>query len=141
MDLTPHTPCIRTQVDLEDLWHDLLAPLGFTTPSLWLLVIGPDDRPVPMLTEVADTHELPDAEQRGGLGATLRRLVDELAPGGRIACLRSRPGPDPVGRADKAWARIVVESARRAGVRCDVVHVATDVQLVPVPLDDLPVSA
>lgn len=134
---TPHTPLIRTQTDLEDLWHDLLGPLGFDGASLWLMVIGTDDRPVPCVTEIADARDLPDDGQYHGFAAMLADLVAQLAPGGRIACLRSRPGTEPLLEEDRSWARLVHDAARAAGVPCDVVHMANDVRLLPIPLDEL----
>lgn len=128
---------ITSQLELEDLWHELMQPLGFSSPSLWLLVIGPDDRPLPQITEIAETHDLPDEEQRRGFAEFLRTLTSELVPGGRVALLRSRPGTDPLTEEDLQWAESVYATARWAGAPCDVLHVANDVRLLPVPLDEL----
>ncbi len=134
---TPTVPSITCQVDLEDLWHELMQPLGFSSPGLWLLVIGPDDRPLPQLTEIADADELPDEEQLRGLAEFLQLLTTDVVPGGRVAMLRSRPGTDPLTDDDRRWAEMLYGVARSAGAPCEVLHVATDVHLVPVPLDEL----
>ncbi|QYJ03978.1 hypothetical protein KUV85_16900 [Nocardioides panacisoli] len=136
--LPPYTPPIRDQIDLEDLWHELMGRLGFSSPSLWLLLIGPDDRPVPSLTEVADAHELPTAAQRSGLVQVLREGARVVPPGSRFAFLRTRPGRDRIGIADRRWAAMLYAAAREAEVPCETVHAANDVHLVPVPWEDLP---
>jgi hypothetical protein len=56
---TPFEPVIRSQSDLEAAWRQLIRPLGFHRRSLSLLLIGADDRPTPVITEVTDTEVLP----------------------------------------------------------------------------------
>lgn len=138
--MTPYTPPIRTQTDLEDLWHELLAPLGFSSMSLWLLFIGDDDCPLPRLLEIAETDEAPTTADQDSFARFLREVADEAPPGARIACLRSRPGTDEASDEDRQWAQLVYDAARAAGLGCEVVHLANDVRLLPLPLDDLPLS-
>lgn len=137
--MTPFTPPIRTQTDLEDLWHELLAPLGFSSTSLWLMLIGPDDRPVPQVTEITQSGALPTEVEQRNFVTFLREVAADALPGTRLACLRSRPGADEVSDEDREWAHLVYDAARAAGLGCEVVHMANDVRLLPLPLDDLPV--
>jgi hypothetical protein len=141
MEQKPYRPTIRTQADLEKAWHHLLDPLGFSGYSLWMMVIEPDDHPVPRLTEIEDAELPPTEEEQRGLAEFLRALADEaLAPGSRMAFLLSRPGRTGVGARDRAWAARLYGACRAAHLPCETVHLATDDALLPLPLDDLDVS-
>lgn len=141
LDQTAYRPLIRSQADLEHLWRVLMHPLGFTETSLWAMVVGADGRPVPTLTEITDLADLPDADEARSLAAFLGDLVDDLVPGGRVALLRCRPGRGRARADDLAWAAALHAAFAAAGVPAHVLHLATDDQVLPVPLDALPVSA
>lgn len=130
-------PTIRCQSDLQEAWSTLMGPLGFARHSVWLMFIGPDDLPVPHLTEIEQAVHPPTEEELAGLAETLRMLHDEIFPGSRFAFLRSRPGAAGITGADRAWACALYEAARIAGVPVEVVHRACDVDLVPIPMDDV----
>jgi hypothetical protein len=135
-------PVIRSQQDLADVWSRLMRPLGFSRRSVWLMLIGADDRPIPHLTEIEQAEDPPDPAELQGMAEVISELATELAPGGRVAFLRSRPGAPGVTADDRAWARALDDLGRLAGVPVDVVHRACDHDLVPVPRDDaLPDSA
>lgn len=133
---TPFRPVIRSQADLETAWRHLMQPLGFDSPSLWLMVVCDDDRPLPQLTELARTNPLPTEQDRDAL-AHLMPLVARSIPGVRLAFLRSRPGAGSPDDSDRAWAELLYDVAREAGVACEVVHVATDETVAPVPMDSV----
>lgn len=128
------SPLIRTQADLEEAWRTLMGPFGFGRHSVWMLVIGHDDRPLPQITEITHAVEPPDDQMTDGLATVLRHLDQ---PGQRFAFLRSRPGHSGLTADDRAWAGSLYDAAHRAGVACEVVHRACDSDLVPVPLDSL----
>ena len=134
---TPFAPVIRSQADLQAAWRQLIKPLGFHRRSLWLLLIGQDDRPTPVITEVTDLPELFDAETADNLAGALLRLTPEVDPHGRWAFLCSRPGGGGPNEADRAWAGGLYAVCRRHGLAHDVIHLATDTELFPVPLDDV----
>lgn len=67
----------------------------------------------------------------------LRMLEREVAPGPRVAFLRSRPGVDVITETDRAWAATLCASSRDAGVQCEVVHLATRGAIRPIPQDDV----
>jgi hypothetical protein len=136
-DTMPAVGPITTQIDLEDYWHEVVQPLGFSSPSLRLLLIGPDDHPMPPVTEITDAYDLPDEEQRRGFVEFLRLLTTEVVPGGRVAMLRSRPGTEALNEDDLRWADLLYGAARSAGAPFEILHLATDVHLLPMPLDDL----
>ena len=131
-------PIIHSQADLEDAWRTLMEPLGFSRRTLWLMFIDTDDRPVPQVTEIQDIPPVLDAEDRLGL---VRLLEHVGGTGLRPAFLISRPGPGGPTDDDRRCARQVVEACRAARVSAEVVHVASDTDLVPVPMDDLPLPA
>lgn len=129
-------PTIRTQAELERAWRHLMSPLGWAEPALWLMVIGPDDTPVPHLQEITDFPGRPTAEDLEQLGEFLAMVRDVFeVPEARFAFLRARPGMDDVGPDDVAWARGLLAACRSQGIDCAPVHLATDVDIRPVPLD------
>lgn len=136
----PHRPSIRTQADLEATWRRLMEPLGFSRHSLWLMLLDADGRPVPQLVEIDDAHRAPGEEDLDGFAHFVLDLVTDLVPGGRLAALRSRPGVGGPDADDLGWARVLVGACRRVGVATEVVHLATDVDLLPLPYDVLAVA-
>ena len=132
----PYRPLIRSQAELEGAWRHLMEPLGFRARSLWLMVIDDDDRPIPHLTELTDLADLPDARSAGDL-TELVRMVSEALPSSRLAFLLSRPDTGPPESPDQAWAAVVYDAARGAGAPCEVVHLATDDAVTPIPWDGL----
>jgi hypothetical protein len=138
MDSTPFTPIIRTQQDLERAWRHLMGELGFSQHQLWVMLVGSDDRPVRHLVEVPGAVEPPGADEVAALGGFLAGLQrDVVGPEGRVAFLLSRPGRDGVCGTDRQWAVALYDACRSNHVPCEVVHLANDVILVPLPLDEL----
>ena len=138
--MTPQEFTIRSQADLESVWRTLMKPLGFDRSSVWMMLIGPDDRPLPQVMEIDEVDEPPVEELVAGLAGVLEQLREELLPEGRFAFLRSRPGAGGVTADDRAWATALYAAARRASVPVEVVHRACDIDLLPVPLDELRVA-
>lgn len=135
-DTTPFRPLIRTQADLQRAWERLMSPLGFSGQSIWMLVIDADDHPLPQVTEITE------AELDGDIAPEdFSRLLVHLKEAGldtvRFAFLRSRPGPGGVTAEDRAWAAFLYDAARIADVPVEVVHRASDHDLVPIPFDDV----
>ena len=54
--------------------------------------------------------------------------------------MRSRPGRAAATARDRAVAASPYSACRAAGVAAEVVHLATDDLLVPLPMDDLPLA-
>ncbi len=141
VDAMTYRPIIHSQRDLEQTWRRLMGPLGFANESLWLGFVNADGAMVPHLTQIEDTVRPPTAEQARSLGEFLRELVDGFDdPPTRIAFLRTRPGSARLTSQDRAWAEALYAACRSANLAAEVVHLATDHNLVPLPLDELPTA-
>ena len=137
MDETPFAPVIRSQSDLEEVWRKLMGPLGFGGHSVWLMFVQPDGTPLPHLTQIEECVRPPTPPERANFVALLKTLRAEMTAGERVVFLRSRPGRAAVLPDDLAWARSLYDACRAAGVETDVVHLATDEALVPLPMDEV----
>lgn len=135
--MNSYAPVIRSQADLEQAWRHLMEPLGFGGHSLWLMFVQADHTPLPQLTEIEDCAAPPTDEQLQQLVGLLSSLRGEMVKGDRIVFLRSRPGRGGPGPDDLAWARSLYAACRAAEVETDVVHLATDDLLVPLPMDEV----
>lgn len=133
MTETPFLPLLRTQADVEQMWRRLMTPLGFASPSLWLVVVE-GERPVPRVMEFAEMPALPEDDDAEALAGMLGGLADD---GTRFAFLRSRPGGGRPDASDRAWARTLYVAGRRAGARLEIVHLAHDDDVYPLTADDL----
>lgn len=137
-----YRPTIRTQQDLEGAWRYLMHPLGFAGQSLWFMLIDADDQPVPQVTQIEEADRPPPPDELAGLADVIKGLRDDLVPGGRVAFLRSRPCEPALSRQDRAYAAALYEVGRLSDVPVEVVHLACDTDVVPLPMDDaLPDSA
>jgi hypothetical protein len=135
--MNTYSPVISTQADLELAWRHLMGPFGYDHRSVWWMLIQPDDRPIPHLAEVEDASEVPDEVERDNFASLLIHLQEGLDPGTRIAFLVSRPGHDGPRAKDLAWASALYDVASRASLPCEVVHLASDGGVTPLPLDAL----
>jgi hypothetical protein len=134
---TPYRPLIRTQADLEQAWRHLVRPLGFHRRSLWMLLIDGDERPTPVMTEITDLPEAPEAGQVEGLAQLLAHFVTDVKPTGRWALLFSRPGDHTADATDLTWAAALYAMLRGHSIPHHPLHLATDQAIVPIPLDDV----
>lgn len=129
-------PPVHTQSDLLAVWRQLMQPLGFGGSSVWMLRIQRDRTFVPQIVEIAETEGPPAPDRTEDLAEVLR-LLDEDDPGHAYAFLRSRPGAGGPDADDRAWAAFLYDAGRVAGVEVEVVHLATDTDVVPLPLDEI----
>jgi len=141
-DQGPYRPTVRTQAELEQVWRHLMGPLGFSGSSIWFLYIDSDDRVLPRIAQVEECDALPDEVGLTNFADLLRQLEDDLLADageqrGRWALLRSRPGRGGPDQADRAWASGLATAIREAGLVCEVMHLATDSDLMPLPMDTL----
>jgi hypothetical protein len=130
---TPFSPLLRTQSDIEEMWRRLMSPLGFVSPSLWLVVIE-EERPWPRVTEFCDMPVLPTEEIAEAMARALEKLA---APHICCAFLRTRPGSGRPDAHDRAWAQTLDRAGRLAKVRLAVMHLAHDHDVLPLAIDDL----
>jgi hypothetical protein len=131
-----HTP-VHTDRDLDGLWRALMGPLGFSTRRLWILLLDPDDRPVPQLTEIDDIPYDIDARLCEPVMHMCLHLLDMIVPGGSVAILFSRPGRNSMSHGDRKLARALHTAASGADVALRPTHFANDVVLSVFALDDL----
>jgi hypothetical protein len=133
-----YRPVIHTQADLEDVWRFLMRPLGFGSESLWFVYIAADGALLPHVTQVEQLPASPDLDQVADFVECVHEVVaDQGDNGQRVAFLRSRPGGGGPTARDRAWAAALVIACREIGLPCEVVHLATDHDVVPLPGEDL----
>lgn len=130
-----YAPTVTSQADLEEVWRHLMQPLGFGGTSLWFMAVDPEGRVFPHLTQIEECDDLPPPEQMLGTMSAIHAMLDDHVPGVRIAFLRSRPGRGGIDAEDRAWARELYGAARSVGAPLEVVHLATDADVWPLPAD------
>jgi hypothetical protein len=128
---------ISTQSDLHRMWELLMQPLGFRSTSVWVTLIGADDRPERLLIEIAESELLPETDQVRALFEALRQVISEEGDEISVAFLITRPGRDGISSFDRELTRLLMDGALFAGVACHPVHVANDVSIRAVAPDDL----
>ncbi|MFN8195814.1 MAG: hypothetical protein U0R80_16245 [Nocardioidaceae bacterium] len=133
-----YRPVITTQADVEEMWRFLMGPLGFGRQSLWFVLVAGDGALVPHVSQIDDVPASATDEEVGAVVDFIHELVSDLGdPSWRVAFLRSRPGGRGPTPQDREWASALVRACRKVGQRCEVVHLATDHDVVPLPEDDL----
>lgn len=135
MTQTPFSPVLHTQSDVEDAWRRLMHPLGWPDRRLWLMLVGDDGRPSRQLTEVTDLPDLIPPDDAAGVVAMWGHLLDQVAPGGRLAVLLCRPGRGGPSPQDLGSAAALYSAGRAGGVALEVIHLATDEDVHPIPYD------
>jgi hypothetical protein len=134
-------PPVHTQADLERHWRELMGPLGFSETLLWVILFDAAGYPTPMIQQVADLPEEPDALEIAKLLSFCTQIIDDAVPDGSVAFLRTRPGSATWTPGDRAWAGGITQAARKASIRVHPVHLANDVDLRVFTPDDLAASA
>lgn len=139
-------PHLRTQADVHEMWTWLLRRSSAGPPedgaSTWLMLIGADDVPVSPLIELSHedhpTPQPPTRQEIMHLSLLLRTLAAEIGqPGLRVAPLRARPGPSKPDADDRAWAHAYSQAARLAAMPAEVMHLAGDQGVLPLPIDEI----
>lgn len=130
-------PVLRTQADVERFWTTICHPLGWERHDLWFVLVGADGRPLPIVQDVRDLPGAVDPDFVRSLVGVWRRVREEVVPDGSFAVLLCRPGPAAIQAGDRDWARALSAEAAAAGVPLEVIHVASDVAITPLPLDEV----
>ena len=135
-DKTPYAPVLRTQTDVEAAWRHLINPLGWPEPRLWFMLVDADGVPFPQLCQIEGLPmEIAD-DGAANLATMLRDLIEEHGFD-RVELLLCRPGGGPPNRSDRKNAAELYDASVVAGVPVDVIHLATDQDFWPIPLDAL----
>jgi len=136
--MTEQLPSVHTQADLEAAWRHLIRPLGWSSRRFWIMLIEATGDVVPQVIEVDELDHPPEDRELDGGATFLRGLADMLPlPDVRVAFLVCRPGTGGALPEDRAWASGLHRMARRAGLVCEPTHLATDEEILPIPLDEL----
>lgn len=80
---------------------------GFGRRTVWLVILGEDERPTPMIVPIDDIPSVPTTRDVDGLRTILAGIVDF----GTVILLLSRPGADVVQEDDRRWARALTPLA------------------------------
>ena len=134
----PHQmPPIRNSEDLCQHWRALMGPLGFGQPRLWMGLIQPDNTMSAQLIQIEEIPLSADAKMCQPLLEMCQHIVGRNGAAGSVAFLLTRPGSNPMNKADRSWARGLTSAARSLGVFMWPVHFANDVELRVFAPDDL----
>ena len=135
------TPPIRSQADLYRQWRALMGDLGFGSSQVFMIVLDENDRFTPVVQNIVELPDVPDADAIDGLMTFCRMLLDEIVPRGSAAFLFARPGPSGITASDRAWATRLAIAARDHGVASHPVHLANDDEVRVFAPDDEIASA
>ena len=113
-DKIPYAPVLRTQADVEAAWRHLINPLGWPEPRLWFMLVDPDGVPFPQLCQIEG-------------------LPVEIADEGAANLATMLPYSEASENSDTP----MPATCAVAAVPVDVIHLATDQDFWPVPLDAL----
>lgn len=119
------TDPIHSPADLRERWRALMGPLGFGERSPWLGFVGADRRMIKTLTQVP-VGRTPDRALVLDLVLALSDLLAQSDESTTVAMLLSRPRPGPPRAADRRWAQVLTETARRAGVQIEPIFLTND---------------
>jgi len=104
--------------------------------ALTVTWLDADDRLLGLALPIDDPPARPDGDALAGLGAVLRSVVEDEAPGGCAVVVLERPGDATRTDDDRAWNRDLRAEADLRGVRLRGFFVAAGGQVRPLALDD-----
>lgn len=140
----PFSPILSTDADVTTMWRTIINPLGWHTRRLYIVFVAPEGRPNPQIIEVdemPDGFSPEDADVFVDFLGHIVRDVDDV-DAGSAALMFARPGSALLTEDDRSLCRELYAAAQRSGVRLELVHVGTDTEIVPAPMDEvLPRSA
>ena len=125
------TDPVHSPADMRQRWRALMGQLGFGDRVLWIGFVGADRRMVKVLIDLplGNTPRRGDIEN---LMSALPEILTEVAPGGTVALLLTRPGRGPVSNLDRSWARLLAAAAEDHAVPLEPIFRAHDESLVEV---------
>lgn len=134
----PHSPVLATDADVTTMWRTLIDPLGWHTRRMYFMLVDPAGRPHPHVVEVDEMPATFDADDAVRFVEFLAMLVGDLGGDAcSVALLFARPGSGGLSDDDRGTCRELYAAARDAGVRLELLHVATDTAIVPAPMDEV----
>lgn len=132
----PFRPILNTDADVTHMWATIINPLGWHVRRFYLMFVGVDDRPHPHIVEI---DGVPQAFGREGAERIVSLLTHVVGADGHgsVALMFVRPGPAPLTDDDRDVCRHLHAAARAQGITLRLLHVGTDTEIVPVPMDEL----
>jgi hypothetical protein len=130
-------PPTRAVSDLDRFWRSLKGRWGFSRPQLWCVVFGPVGEWTSIFLKIEDCPEQPDVSTIANLLDVLTTVVVDSVPGGSVAMMYARPGPDDRRAHDRQWARELDDAGRRASIDVWPVFLANDERVRIAAPDDL----
>lgn len=132
---------LRDQRATHEMWRTLVQPLGWTEHRLYACLVLADGSVLPQLLEIGEMPASFSRREADSFATFFRRVLDDVDPEGRVALLLCRPGPGLPTGLDLANAACLCAAARQHRVPLEVVHLATDREITPLPMDAAPLSA
>jgi hypothetical protein len=129
----PFRPALTCDADVTAMWRTLIRPLGWHDRRLYLVFVDPAGRPAPQVVEV---EEMPEVFAREDADAFVH-FLGHLLESGSAALLYARPGSASLTDEDRALCLSLYAAATDAGARLELIHVGTDTEIVPAPMDEV----
>lgn len=123
------TDPVHSVADLCQRWRALMGPLGFGERLLWFAFVGADRRMIKVLNHIPIPPS-PRPSFCDELFEPLRHVLDDFEPGATVALLLTRPGRGALSNADRRWAAVLTDAARRFDVPIEAIFRANDSALV-----------
>jgi hypothetical protein len=132
-----YSPTLATDADVTTMWQSIINPLGWHNARMYVVAIDRDRRLTPVVTEIDEVPARFTADNAGALMETYVQVLDEFVPGGSLAILVCRPGCPQVTDDDRRWCRNLYDAGRDADIPLELLHLGTDTEIVPVPMDEV----
>jgi len=126
------TDPIHSAADMHHRWRALMGPLGFAERVLWVGFVGPDQRMLKLLVDLARPARADTALTDGLMEELAAVLDEEMAPGTTVALLLTGPGHGPVSLLHRQWTAALTTSAAAHGVPLQPIFSANNHDLVEV---------
>ncbi|WAB83201.1 hypothetical protein OVN20_08880 [Microcella daejeonensis] len=105
-------------------------------PQLWLMMLDPRDRQLPLLVPVEGIPAHPELDAVDGMARIIEQLARSAGAASVVAVLE-RPGGEHPDRGVRAWGAVLVDAAAEAGIPLRSLLLAHDAGVLLLGIDDL----
>ncbi len=105
-------------------------------PQLWLMMLDPCDRQLPLLVPVEGIPAHPELDAVDGMARIIEQLARSAGAASVVAVLE-RPGGEHPDRGVRAWGAVLVDAAAEAGIPLRALLLAHDAGVLMLGIDDL----
>ncbi|WAB81030.1 hypothetical protein OVN18_10765 [Microcella daejeonensis] len=105
-------------------------------PQLWLMMLDPRDRQLPLLVPVEGIPAHPELDAVDGMARIIEQLARSAGAASVVAVLE-RPGGEHPDRGVRAWGAVLVDAAAEAGIPLRALLLAHDAGVLLLGIDDL----